>query len=90
MMADAADPGEEFLRNAVSKWENENEERLTPGDAGGETLSGIEVRILSSQVKPPGQTIAAEARSYSEELKNLFGFKAPEAPSPSSPADVSK
>jgi methylmalonyl-CoA mutase N-terminal domain/subunit len=53
MMADAADPGEEFLRNAVSKWENENEERLTPGDAGGETLSGIGVKALYTPLDTP-------------------------------------
>jgi len=45
------------------------------------TLPGVEVRILSSQIKLPEMTIAAEARSYSSETENLFGFVVPKAPS---------
>jgi methylmalonyl-CoA mutase, N-terminal domain len=47
---DSDDPD---LRTALGAWESKNEDRLGPGDAGCETLSGLEVKAVYTPLDAP-------------------------------------
>jgi methylmalonyl-CoA mutase N-terminal domain/subunit len=55
--------GDGDLVGAVERWASQNAERLAPGEAGGETLSGIDVRALYTPLDLP-----SSSKSYLERI----------------------
>ena len=63
MVGDPAAMDDGDLVGAVERWESEHAERLAPGEAGGETLSGIDVRALYTPLDLP-----SSSKSYLERI----------------------
>jgi len=53
MSTDPAAIGDDGLVDAVDRWTSQHADRLAPGEAGGETLSGIDVRALYTPLDLP-------------------------------------
>jgi methylmalonyl-CoA mutase N-terminal domain/subunit len=63
MVGDPAAMGDGDLVGAVERWASQHAERLAPGEAGGETLSGIDVRALYTPLDLP-----SSSKSYMERI----------------------